>query len=127
MTALPGLPGRPVWLLLYERDVEAMRAETQPGQVWVNVTDLDLDQDRELWGVISYQQQRLGKPLGKPGRPGLTNEECIEAARLKDDEGWTHTEIGKRFGWPLQANVWRKPQRCRTSDEAVKRGRILRT
>ena len=114
MRALPDLQGRPLWVLLHERDLAAMRAELRPGQVWVNATDLSDEQYRRLWAAISYQRQSLGKPLGEPGRPGLTADQCIEAARLKL-QGGTYKAIGEKFDWPIQRDRYGKRARCRTA------------
>lgn len=77
----------------------------------------------EAWqdprGGVWRRQGR--QPLQMRGR-SANMETDREAARLKDEEGWTHAQIGERFGWPIQTDD-AGSRRCRTSEQAVKRGR----
>lgn len=78
------------------------------------------------------QDRRGGPPWVRQGRRRLqvrgrsTDPETDrEAARLKDVEGWTHVRIGEHFNWPVQIGD-AGSLRCRTSEQAVKRGRRIR-
>jgi hypothetical protein len=97
----------------------------------------------EIWEVVEYWQKQI-RPAYiirgllpdltegiKPGRPtDLTDDVCREAVRLKDEERWTYPKIGQRFGWKYQESAVNRGgkvtrSRCRTAEEAVKRGRKL--
>ncbi len=87
-------------------DVQSVRQEMSPGQAWVNATDLTAEQYRELWGLISFQQQAaLGRELREGGRPpgslGERRAEVIEAMRQHPD--WSDVEI---FNVGRDAGLW---------------------
>ena len=103
---IPGFPDRAVRVLLSDDDVQSVRQGMNLGQVWVNATDLTADQYRELWGLISFQQQEaLGRELNEGGRPPGSLEEkrarVIEAMRQHPD--WSDVEI---FNAGRQAGLW---------------------
>ena len=108
-------------------NVERVRAEMQPGQLWVRVRGPGID---KIAGYLEWQLRELAEQgydvnLKPRGRLGLPDDECIEAARLQD-AGSTYAEIGRHFNWPLQPDAYGKPgKRCRTAEKAVKRGRDL--
>jgi len=71
-------------------------------------------------GVWVRQGRRRLQVRGRAADPGVDRA----AARLKDDEGWTHVQIGEHLGWPVQRDD-AGSCRCRSSEAAVKRGRLL--
>jgi len=61
----------------------------------------------------------------KGGRPPVNRELAIECARLKDEQGLTLVEIGKRNGWPLQRDSYGNLNQCSTARRYIDRGREL--
>jgi hypothetical protein len=52
---------------------------------------------------------------------------ALECARLKDDEGRSYADIGKRFGWKLQYDSYgERLNQCSTARYYVREGRKLR-
>lgn len=89
----------------------------------ITIEDLGLAED-DLQGVhVVHPTERPTNPRGRIG----SAERDIEAARLKDEEGWTYKQIGEYFGWPMQPDAYGTPRRCRTAEEQVRRGRRLRS
>ena len=94
--AVPGYEGRPLWLLQRAADVEAFKRYVAPGQVWVDVSELTGEQFRNLWGLVSAQQQmglgrrrkRAGRAKGSPSGP---RQEFVEVVRQHPD--WTAPQI----------------------------------
>lgn len=115
---LPGYPEQPLWVLLAESDVESLRAKLSTGQLWLNVTDLTIEQHRELWGLISYQQQLvLGKQPDRGGRPTGSKsaararviEQMRQAPSLPDVEIY---QLGLRAGlWKDDGSYYDHPER----------------
>ena len=66
----PSQPDRNPWLLIDAGDVAALRRLLQPGQIWVDATSLTMEEYRELWGLVTFNQQaglgRQPKPGGRP-------------------------------------------------------------
>ena len=60
------------------------------------------------------------------GRPPIDEELALECARLRDEEKWSETAIGKHFGWALQEDSWGNLTQCRTARRYVRMGRELR-
>lgn len=114
---LPSVPGRVVWALYSEADVQALRAAIEPGQVWVRADLVGSDQ----WPLVraaaainvrlAGRGRRLGRPPGRgdpemqavidavAARPDMTKAEIIELAQpmwtkrgLADD----YDAIGRR-------------------------------
>lgn len=102
---VPGYEERPLWVLLNAKDIEAMQRELRTGQVWVNASELDHDRYLELWGLVSYQRQRLGKVLKAPGRrAGSASPARLELAReIKGEPGLTYADIYARG---VERGVW---------------------
>jgi len=69
-------------------------------------------------GVWTLQGRRL-QMRGRFADPDIDREN----ARLKDEEGWTHVQIGEYREWPIQRDGFSR--RCRSSEASVKRGRRL--
>lgn len=104
-TGLPGYSGRPVWVLISDRDVAALARELKPGQIWVNATQLDHDSYFGLWGLVSYQIQRLGKEHRQRGRrPGATSRlRAAVATEIKANPGLTYAAI---YSLALERGLW---------------------
>lgn len=126
----------------------------QNNRLYLDVTFATLKDVQEIWRQVTSWQDKVrpflikeidGGPLLKKrqllpnllkdikqGRPAkLTDEVCRKAARLKDKEKWTYPQIGKFFDWACQESAFNKAgkvtrSRCRTAEEAVKRGRKLK-
>ena len=106
LKSLPGYPDRPVWLIRSEGDAAAMRDAVQPGQVWVNATDLSDTQYRDLWGVVSYNRQAgLGREVPRGGRPPGSVDDARAAviALLRENREWSNREI---YDAGLRAGLW---------------------
>jgi len=110
--------------------------------LYINVTFATIEDVKSVWWRVMQWQGDVLPTLIKqgkvpdlrsrgPGRPPLPDKLCCECARLRDDEHWTYGQIGDRFGMPRQESAYSREgkvtrSRCRTAEEAVKRGRELR-
>ena len=121
---LPGIPGHVLWTLVNDDDSDELKRVLDRGQVWLNVTDLNEQQYRELWGAISYQQQRLGKKPGSRGRRAGSRtparEALVRAARRHPE--WTRGQI---YAEGLKRGVWRDDGPYASHPER-NRGRVRR-
>lgn len=108
-------------------NIERMREEIRPGQLWLRVKGPRVGRLEGYleWRLREMREAGADVTIKDPGRPGLSDGDCLEAARLHDEERLSYWRIGERFGWPLQNDAYLKPRKCRTAEEAVKRGRAL--
>lgn len=119
------IPGRPLWTLLNDVDVKAMRRQLGPGQVWMRVDELD--NVRAQWPLVDsaarLQRELLAAPFGQSGRPRgptpLSDREQAFVASGQFDASLPLTELYRRG---LAAGVWeddgRRPYARRNLDRA---------
>ncbi len=60
------------------------------------------------------------------GRPPIDEEIALECARLADEDDWTESKIGNKYGWALQEDNYGKLSQCRAARRYIKRGRELK-
>lgn len=80
-----GYQGQPVHVLRDRAATVAFTQSVTAGQIWVNATQLTEELYRELWALISYQQQAeglrtpgpIGRPAGSRSRPRQTLVELV--------------------------------------------------
>jgi hypothetical protein len=114
----------------------------QDNHLYLNVTFATRKDIEEIWPLVLYWQKNIRPSHIKngllpnlledinTGRTPVSEYTCLECAELKD-KGWTYRQIGKHFEWPLQVSALNRhgketKSRCRTAEEAVRRGRQLR-
>jgi hypothetical protein len=118
-------------------------------RLYLDVTFATRKDIAEVWSVVKFWQKRARpyfvrgvsivpnelrprQPLPNllkdvvPGRPRISDAICLEAAKLKDEEGKTYLAIAKLLDLPKQRDAYDNLTRSRTAQEAVKRGRVLR-
>ena len=103
---IPEYPPRPFRLLLHDADVQEMAGQLAVGQVWVNATELDETQYRELWSAISFQRHAaLGvqdKPRGRH-RGFVTEQRAAVVADIQAHPTWTDVEV---YDCGRDAGLW---------------------
>ena len=110
----------------------------QEHHLYLDVTFASLKDIAKIWSIVSHWQRTI-RPYHikrgylpdllkgiKAGAPPIPDVVCLQCAKLRE-EGWTYKKIGEKFDFPIQQNAYGKPARCRTAEEAVKRGKELLT
>ena len=88
---LPSVTGHALYVVLNQADVDTIRDEIAPGQIWVDATALDHDAWQIVGSAVQVQRRHLGQPFGHPGRPKrpadpMRDEVAVRVARAKDNK-----------------------------------------
>ena len=70
LTHIPGHAERNPWVVITERDVQALRSEIREGQVWVNETEAPNSDDAwwdDIRSAVQDQRRRIGAGSFSPG------------------------------------------------------------
>jgi hypothetical protein len=110
VTGIPGIEGRPLWLLRDEADIEAMRGELAPGQVWIRADLVKADDCQKVISLASDQVRRVLGQVRRAGRPkgwrSAARSELI--GRVREDPEISDAEID-RLG--VYAGLWENSSR----------------
>ncbi len=63
--------------------------------------------------------------IGSKMKRRINDGIAIRCAHMKDNEGYTYAQIGKKFGWALQEDSYGNLTHCSTARIYVRRGREL--
>jgi hypothetical protein len=110
VTGVPGIDGRPLWLLRGQADIAAMRRQLAPGQVWIRADLIKADDWPRMTALASDQVRRV---LGKVRRPGPAEGRRNEARkqlveRVRKNPRISDDEIN-RLG--VEADLWQGESR----------------
>jgi hypothetical protein len=110
----------------------------QENHLYLDVTFASKEDIDKIWPNVSLWQRKV-RPHSikrgylpdllkdiKDGRPAIPDDICLQCVKLKE-QGLTYLKIGEKYGWRIQLDAYMKRPRCRTAEEAVKKGRKLLT
>jgi hypothetical protein len=105
VTSIPGMEGRPLWVLRTPVAVDAMRAVLEPGQVWIRADLVKADDWTKVGALASDQVRRVLGQVRRAGRPkgwrSAARSKLVE--RVREDPEISDDEINKlgeeTLGW----------------------------
>lgn len=102
---VPGVDGRPVWVLENEQDAAAMAGTVEPGQVWIRADLVNAEQWPKIRAIAAQAvENQLGKVRRSGRRSGSRNVargELIEQIGMHPD--WTDEQIEN---YAVDHDVW---------------------